>query len=75
LLLFTCGGDCEAIEQYVLERVISIQLQNYKKAVTIHKIQADYYGCYFDLSVPALLHLWLTQLISFLSQLFGLLIE
>ena len=31
LLLFTCSGDCEAIEQYVLERVISIQLQKYKK--------------------------------------------
>lgn len=26
-LLFTCGGDCEAIERYVLEREYSIQLQ------------------------------------------------
>lgn len=29
--LYLYSGDCEAIEQYVLERVISIQLQKYKK--------------------------------------------
>jgi hypothetical protein len=34
---------------YILERVAPIHLQNYKKAVTIRTIQADYYGCCFDL--------------------------
>lgn len=27
ICFFTCGGDCEAIEQYVLERVALIQMQ------------------------------------------------
>lgn len=42
MLLFTCGGDCEAIEQYVLERVTSIRLQKYKKSVICHLSITDF---------------------------------